>query len=177
MPCPERTPDRVNKMVTDAFRRYGKDLHAYLRRRLRLRRREADDLAQEVYERFLRTDQNKVVENPQAYLYGIAGNVLLHFWEREKKAGERFETVEPASLGDLSTFDGGNEDFDRLNLQQQWQAALAQLPEVHARIFLHIKGEGLTYAETGKHMNLTPKAVERYFCEAKARLAMLSWDR
>jgi RNA polymerase sigma factor (sigma-70 family) len=71
-----------------------------------------------------------------------------------------------------------DEQAERLALRQQLGAALAQLPETHRDVFLCIKHEGLSYAETAQRMHLRVKAVERYFSEAKAQLlSTLSQDR
>jgi len=178
MSRPERAPELVKDFIDDSYRRYGKALHGYLRKRLR-RRADADDLAQEVFTQLLRIDPDKLILNPQAYLYGIAGHVLSQFRLRETRELERIEfTSEPPEAHEPPPENPlEDEHAERLGLQQQLQSAFAQLPPMHTEVFLFIKRDGLTYAETAKRTGLTVKAVERHFCEAKARLAMLSWDR
>lgn len=161
-----------------AFRHYRRELHRYLLRRLR-RPQDVDDLAQEVYLRLLRHDDEKCVRKPLAYLYGIASHVVADFrigaeHEREhltfdSEAAEH-SSDEPSSVlqDDLA---------DRLNLAQQIERALAQLPPMHAAVLLAHKRDGLSYEEVAKKLGLSVHTVEKYVTQAKARIRMMSWER
>jgi RNA polymerase sigma factor (sigma-70 family) len=174
----KNVPMRVGDFVEDSYTSIGTALHSYLRRRLR-RPHDADDLVQDTYEQLLLADQQKLVANPKAYVYGIAVHVLSHFRARETRDLARFElTSEPAEAEAPRSHPTQDEQAERLALRQQLDTALAQLPETHRDVFLCIKHEGLSYVETAQRMNLKVKAIERYFSEAKALLlSTLSQDR
>lgn len=169
------------KRVADSgasFARYRRELHRYLMRRLRTPQ-DVDDLAQEVYMRLLRLDDDKIVRKPLAYLYGIAAHVVADFrieseHEREhvtidSDAAER-GADQPAEvrLDDLA---------DRLNLQQQIDRALAQLPPTHAAVLVLHKRDGLSYEEVARELGLSVHTVEKYVTQAKARIRTMPWER
>ena len=82
------TETAIARFVAKAFRQYGLGLHRYLERRLPTPQ-DADDVAQEVYLRLLRLDDTEFVREPQAYLYGVASNVVREFRMRSELERER----------------------------------------------------------------------------------------
>jgi RNA polymerase sigma-19 factor, ECF subfamily len=66
---------------------------------------------------------------------------------------------------------------DRLNLQQQLERALSQLPSTHAAVLLAHKRDGLSYEEVAAKLNLSVHTVEKYVTQAKARIRLMSWER
>jgi RNA polymerase sigma-70 factor (ECF subfamily) len=168
---------RVSSFAT-TFGRYRRELHRYLMRRLR-QPQDVDDLAQEVYCRLLRLDNEKVVHKPLAYLYGIASHVLADFRIEVEQEREHI-TVDSDTVDEWSDQPScvlPDDLADRLNLQQQIDKALAQLPPTHAAVLLCHKRDGLSYAETAKKLGLSEFTVEKYVTQGKARLRTMSWDR
>jgi RNA polymerase sigma-19 factor, ECF subfamily len=161
-----------------AFRHYRRELHRYLLRRLR-RPQDVDDLAQEVYLRLLRHDETKCVRKPLAYLYGIASHVVADFRIETEHERERLtfdsEACEQGSEEPTSALP--DDLADRLNLQQQLERALAQLPPTHAAVLLAHKRDGLSYEEVAQKLNLSVHTVEKYITQAKARIRTMAWDR
>jgi RNA polymerase sigma-19 factor, ECF subfamily len=171
-------PNAVASFATSTFGRYRRELHRYLMRRLR-QPQDVDDLAQEVYERLLRLDDEKTIHKPLAYLYGVASHVLADYridleHEREhitvdsEKVDEWVDTPACVLPDDLA---------ERLNLQQQIDAALAQLPPTHAAVLLAHKRDGLSYEECAEKLGLSVFTVEKYITQAKARIRTMAWDR
>ncbi len=168
----------MHAKATEAFNRYGRELHRFLLRRLR-NSHEVDDLAQDVYLRLLRIDDEKLVVKPLAYLYGLAKHVLADYrieveQEREhiivdSDAVEKW-TDQPSCVlpDDLA---------DRLNLAQQIDHAIAQLPATHAAVLLAHKRDGLSYEECAEKLGLSIFTIEKYVAQSKAALRTISWDR
>jgi RNA polymerase sigma-70 factor (ECF subfamily) len=153
-------------------------LHRYLLRRLR-NPQQVDDLAQDVYERLLKIDDKKIVEKPLAYLYGVSSHVLCDF-RIDAEAEKAHVTYDSETADDWEDSPGcvlPDTLADRLNLQQQIDKALAQLPPTHAAILLAHKRDGLSYEEVAEKLNLSIHTVEKYVTQAKARLRAMSWDR
>lgn len=158
-----------------SIRRYRQELHRYLLRRSRSPQ-DVDDLAQEVYLRLLRHDSSKYVHKPLAYLYGIASHVLADYRNASEHDHECLggtdedapEEIQSASRDDLS---------DQLNLQQQLERALAQLPTTHAAVLLAHKHRGLSYEEVAAELGLSIHTVEKYVTQAKARIRTMTWER
>jgi RNA polymerase sigma-70 factor (ECF subfamily) len=159
------------------FTRYRRELHRYLMRRLR-RPQDVDDLAQDVYERLLKLDDERVVHKPLAYLYGIASHVVAdHRTDESARCKCVVEHDGTDDWLDQPSCVLPDDMADRLNLQQQIDRALAQLPPTHAAVLLCHKRDGLSYMETAKKLGLSPFTVEKYLTAAKARLRTMEWTR
>jgi RNA polymerase sigma-70 factor (ECF subfamily) len=161
-----------------AFRDYRRELHRYLLRRLR-RPQDVDDLAQEVYLRLLRHDESKCVHKPLAYLYGIASHVVADY-RTDMKQDQRhltFDSDDEESWSQAPASVLPDQLADRLNLQQQLERALSQLPSTHAAVLLAHKRDGLSYEEVAAKLNLSVHTVEKYVTQAKARIRLMSWER
>jgi RNA polymerase sigma-70 factor (ECF subfamily) len=168
----------VTDFATSTFGRYRRELHRYLLRHLR-QSQDVDDLAQEVYERICRIDEAKIIiiEKPLAYLYGIAAHVLAEY-RQEIEMERRCDHIECDD-------DWANHPSccltdnipDRLNLQQQLNKALAQLPPTHQAVLLAHKRDGLSYEECAEKLGLSIFTIEKYLTQAKSQLRTISWDR
>jgi RNA polymerase sigma-19 factor, ECF subfamily len=168
----------VGNFAVSTFGRYRRELHRYLMRRLR-HPQDVDDLAQEVYCRLLRLDDEKCVHKPLAYLYGIASHVLADYRIEVEQEREHItvdsETVEEWS--DTPSCVLPDDLGDRLNLQQQIDRAMAQLPPTHAAVLLAHKRDGMSYEEVAERLDLSIHTVEKYVTQAKARVRTMAWDR
>jgi RNA polymerase sigma factor (sigma-70 family) len=158
-----------------SFRDYDKQLYRYLVRRMP-RPQDAEDLVQEVYLRLLRVDSSKRVHKPLAYIYGIASHVVADYRSdaRQEHAvlceheEEEYEGGPELHMDDL---------IDRLNLQQQLERALSQLPRTQALVLLAHKHHGLSYEEVAAELGLSIHTVEKYVTQAKARIRTMTWER
>lgn len=169
---------KVANFATSTFGRYRRELHRYLMRRLR-QPHDVDDMAQEVYLRLCRLDDEKVVHKPLAYLYGIASHVLADFRIEVEQEREHI-TVDSDTVDewvDHPTCVLPDDIADRLNLQQQIDKAIAQLPPTHAAVLLAHKRDGLSYDEVAEKLGLSRHTVEKYVTQAKARIRTMGWDR
>lgn len=169
--------NRVADFATSTFGRYRRELHRYLMRRLR-QPQDVDDLAQEVYMRLLRLDDEKCIHKPLAYLYGVASHVLADFHievESEREAIDRYENVEDWYDSPVCVLP--DDLADRLNLQQQIDKAVAQLPPTHAAVLLAHKRDGMSYEEVAEKLGLSIHTVEKYVTQSKARIRTMSWER
>jgi RNA polymerase sigma-19 factor, ECF subfamily len=158
-----------------AFRDHRHALRRYLIRRLR-KPQDADDLAQEVYLRLLRHDESRCVHKPLAYLYGIASHVVADYRMDERRDRDHV-MFDSDSNADEPARVLPDDMADRLNLQQQLERALSQLPSTHAAVLLAHKRDGLSYEEVAAQLGLSIHTVEKYLTQAKARIRTMSWDR
>lgn len=175
---PRGEKKKVAEFAAAVAARYTPQLHAYLLRRLR-QPQDVDDLAQQVYLRVLHMNESTIVRKPLAYLYSIASHVLSEFkiasdyeqanvmvnTEALEEWAEVVENVLPA------------EPAERLNLEQQLDRALRELPPMQAAVLLLHKRDGLSYEEVAAELNLTVTQVHRYIKHAKYRLRQLVWER
>jgi len=157
----------------EMFGQYTRELHRYLMRRLR-RPDDVNDLAQEVYLRLIQLDEDKHIEKPLPYLYGVASHVLAdHMFALKRSHIDWDEDCDDW----IDTCVLPDDMADRLNLQQQIDAAMAQLPPTHAAVLLAHKRDGLSYDEVAEKLGLSRHTVEKYVTQAKSKIRTMSWER
>lgn len=163
---------------TSTFCQYRRELHRYLMKRLR-RPQDVDDLAQEVYLRLCRVDDDRCVHKPLAYLYGIASHVLADFRMEVKHESERVicDSEMADQFADEPSCVLADDLADRLNLQQQIDKALARLPPTHRAVLLAHKRDGLSYEEVAEKLGLSVHTVAKYITIGKAHIRTMEWER
>ena len=120
-------------------------------------------------------DREKRVHKPLAYIYGIASHLVADY-----RSGARHEHA-PLDDEDNARETGSDTWVDdlleRLNLQQQLERALTQLPRTHALVLIAHKHRGLSYEEVAAELGLSIHTVEKYVTQAKARIRTMTWER
>jgi RNA polymerase sigma-70 factor (ECF subfamily) len=161
----------------EVMKGFNRQLHRYLMRRLR-NPNDVEDLAQEVYERLLRIPHDRGIEKPLPYLYGIASHVLADYRidvEEDRKITDSSDEFE--DWPDTPACVLPDDMAERLNLQQQIDAAMAQLPPTHAAVLLAHKRDGMSYEECAEFLGLSIFTIEKYVSQAKARIRVMNWER
>jgi RNA polymerase sigma factor (sigma-70 family) len=151
--------------IADWVRRWNYDLTRFVERRVRVRA-DAEDLAQEVYLRLLRTNQIDVIAEPQAYLYRMASNVAAEWRVRARESkphsADELETLLETKTPEIR--------LDQAQDQARFDAALDSLGVmVRAVIFLKLR-EGMTNDEIARHLDITKRMVKRYLASGYAEL-------
>lgn len=154
-----------------AFIEYRQELQDYLARRLS-RSEDVRDLVQEVFLRFLRIEQSRLVENPQAFLYGIASNVVLErrrFWQRQRvifsSRAVDYGAEHPHNIRQ-------DEVVESLVLERQLEEVSNQLTPTQLRILTYWRRDGLSFEEIAALLNLSPHTIKKYAVQAVALIRM-----
>jgi len=164
-----KVSDGKRTRIADWVRRWNADLTRFVERRVRLRA-DAQDLAQEVYLRLLRTDQIDLIEEPQAYLYRMASNVAAEWRmrarERKPHSADELDLLLETRTPELH--------LDEAQDQARFHAALDSLDVmVRSVIFLKLR-EGMTNEQIAHHLGVTKRMVRRHlvtgYAELRARL-------
>jgi RNA polymerase sigma-70 factor (ECF subfamily) len=134
-------------------------------------RRDVQDLAQEVYLRLLRADKLDLIQNPKAYLYRVAVNVVS---EWRLRACQR-KPHSPEGLDELVSFDDHEQAIERQQVGDTVRQALSELPPMWRKVLvLHCQGE-MTYEQIADHLGVTRRMVKRYmakgYAEMRSRMA------
>src|SRR3569833_1885667 len=129
-------------LAARAFSKYAPELHRYIEQRLR-RPGAAQDLTQDVFERFLQVKEADAVRNPQAYLFGIASHVVREARFREDRSLVTFASEAVDDAGGLMENAVPDDLAERLALKQDLKRALAEVPAVHRTVLLLVKRDGL----------------------------------
>ncbi len=154
------------KTWTDAvFAASGRKLRAFLRRRVR-NAADVPDLAQEVYLRLLRLPDSTSVENPEAYVFAVAGNLVREQALIAKRAGRAVSPEDPAVEADLSFLPGFEAQVDAARQETQLQIALGELsPKCRAAVVMQYR-DGLSYSEIAARLQVSTNMVTKYRAQA-----------
>lgn len=156
----------VSEFVASLFRQYGRELFGFLS--ARLRPHEAEEVAQKTYLQLLQHPDPGVINNPHAYLFKTASNVLVDHVRRQRVHSGR---VNPASVleelaSPLPEPDAAVDDIMRI---KRFRAALQSLPPVCRAAFILHRIDGLTHAEIAERLGISRKTVERHIIKALER--------
>lgn len=148
---------------------------AYIARRENMRRffsvrtrasADVEDLMQDLFLKVQRVDSD-AIENPAAYLYRLASNLLLD-WRRARQRSETrdadWRRVSHTSLdgADIADTPDAEAAADaRLRLERLIQA-LADLPTRTRQVFWLHKFDGLTHAQTAEQLGISRSAIEKH---------------
>ena len=125
---------------------------------------DAQDLAQEAYLRLLRVKDAQLIEDPVAYLFRIARNLVGELYTRLPPAAEALDDVELADQrADVETLAEHRRQIDRLD------EVLSHLnPKCRAALILQ-RRDGLTVDEIAAELRLSRGMVKKYLAQGLAR--------
>lgn len=125
---------------------------------------DARELAQEAYLRLLRASQSKLINDPEAYLYRIARNLLYEWYTSLRPRNESLEESELPGP-DLRV----EESVEIAQQIDQLNKVLTQLsPKCRAVVLMH-RRDGMTYAEIGAALGISSSMVKKYLSQGLAR--------
>jgi RNA polymerase sigma factor (sigma-70 family) len=166
-------PERQSDLL-DAYMSKRDDLVRFLTARLRSATA-AEDLVQDLYLRVASLELSEPVDNPSAYLYRLASNLMLDRLRSDRRAGARDASwlqTKRVEMGGESVADEPSPEQavygrQRLGLAAQ---AIAELPPKTRRAFELHKLQGLTQEETAQELGVSRKTVEKQISTALQRL-------
>jgi RNA polymerase sigma-70 factor (ECF subfamily) len=121
----------------------------------------ADDLLQEAYYRFLRSDFRASDDTHRKnYLFRIATNLLRDHYRRRKP-----------EVGEFPELAGGTDDGKRAHLRSDMAQALGELKPRDRQMLWLAYAEGLTHREIGEALGLKPASLRPMLFRARQRLA------
>ena len=154
-------------LVEKLFAEHGGALRAFFYRRVR-RQPEAADLAQEVYLRLLRVPDMDSIRNPEAYLYTVASNLAKEHALKERHLNAALDIDEPAVQEQLADLPGFGAFLDNEARVKRLRQVLKELPpKCQAAVALQYT-QGLSYAEIGQQLDISPHMVKKYLSRALA---------
>lgn len=166
-------PERPNGLL-DAYLSRRDDLVRFFAARLRSMTA-AEDLVQDLYIRVASLSGDEAVENPSAYLYRLASNLMLDRLRSDRRSGARDSAwlqSQRQELGGEAVADEPTAEQNVAGRQRLAQLArgIADLPPKTRRAFELHKLEGLTQEETARVLGVSRKTVEKQISAALQRL-------
>lgn len=155
--------DSKRQWLHDFAAASGHDLVRFLGSRL-ANKRDAEELAQEVYLRLLRMEDVSHIRNPRAFALRIAAHIAHEFHmlarNRLEHGSELLDHLE--APGDPMTTASDDEQMAILD------SALRKLsPKCRAVVLLH-RRDKMTYKEIAMHFNLSVGMVKKYLAQGVA---------
>jgi RNA polymerase sigma-70 factor (ECF subfamily) len=142
-------------------------LHAFVSRRVK-DRNEVDDLVQEACARLITKTQDSELQNPQAYLFKIAANLIIDLKRKKISSPACFVLLDEES-GSVTA--PTQEDHRRyVDLQFLFQSALNELPPRCREVFVLRRFDELDTNQIAKRMNISPRMVQKHMTNALAHL-------
>lgn len=123
------------------------------------------DLAQEVFLKLWEKKGSFEARNLKGLLYKMANDLFISSIRREKVATKYLDRLKL----DLYA-ENPEEVFQYQELKDQYEKALATLPEKQRVVYLMSRLEALTYKEIAARLGLSVKAVEKRMGQALGRL-------
>ena len=125
----------------------------------------ATDIAQEtfikVWEKNFTYEENKI----KSLLYKIAHDLLISYFRKQKHAQTYINEIQFSFKNETFA-----DDLEYLELKQNYEKRLSQLPEKQRITFLMSRIDGLTYKEIAERLEISVKAVEKRMSLALADL-------
>ncbi|WP_186401350.1 RNA polymerase sigma factor [Sphingopyxis sp. P1IMeth2] len=159
------TAPRPSSSFDEFYRCENKQLFHFFRRRVG--REEASDLTQEAFTRMLRTGAFERVENPRAYLFRAARNLVIERARRRKRkeAGMfPFDEGRDAPAGPEQAL-----AIEASDLRRGLRRAILAMPRRTRRIFLMHRLRRQTYREIAEEIGIREQGVEYHMMRALSR--------
>lgn len=146
-------------LLRDLFTRNKRDLLNYLTRRVG--RRDAPDLLQETFVRFLQHDQAEAVADPPPFLQQIAINLARDFARRRRTEAKYLEFGE---LPESAPSDEALPDA-QLEASEQWRllcAVIETLPPRCREVFILYMRDGLSLGEIAGQLGISRNMAQKH---------------
>jgi RNA polymerase sigma-70 factor (ECF subfamily) len=148
------------------FRRYHAELSAFAYRRVK-NRDTAADVVQDAFVRYLDCGMAALAQHthPRFFLWRIVGNLTIDIARRKRRRADG------VSIDDVAErlVDPSPSAFDRLAARQQYvrlRRALAELPSAQRTALLLSRLEGLSHAQIGERLGVSPSMISKYIMGA-----------
>lgn len=158
------------------FLPYERQIRGFIQRRLR-RVSESEDLTQEVLLRALKISKEQEIENPRAFMFGIARNVVLE--NNAKNSRSLIDAIEDLSPSTDLPSETSTEDVVLAN--ERWAKfarATADLPPQCHKVFVLKKVYGYSNGEIAAKLKISTSTVEKHIAAGlrKVRESMMKYE-
>lgn len=169
-PAPSTTTHRT-AAIESLSRRFRAPLRRYFEKRIGRRQAEIDDLVQEVFLRLAGGGKIELVEQPEAYLFRTAANVLNDRYRRlAARSAQAHEPYDEAVHGGARETLCPERTLLGTHAIEQLVAALYELPERTRVVWALYHLEDLTHLEISRRLGITVSAIEKHIGRASGHL-------
>jgi len=156
--------------IFTSFIKHEKAIRAFLSRSVP-NNAELDDLLQDVFETAYKAETNKKIENPKAFLYGVAR--ILATRVISKKSRSIIDFVEDLTTSSDIPHDNPSVE-QTVSDQQRWDIfsqGVSTLPPQCQKVFVLKKVYGLSNKDIAKRLEISVSTVEKHIALGLKRCA------
>ncbi len=99
------------------------------------------------------------------YLFSIARRLLINEYRRAQR-----KPLEPVDPADLNASVSGRRELEAMEIEEAFQAALAELPDNHRDALLLYKQQEMSYQEIAETLETTESSVKTWIFRARQKL-------
>ena len=161
--------DSAETRLLKAFLEHESRLRGYLRR-FTDSNDDIDDICQESMLRSLEAANDRHVQHPSAFLFGIARNLIRKRFERKSRSLIDFiaDFTPDDYAADVRSLDDIMDHHERLT---RYDEAIARLPSQCQRVFVMRKVYGYSHQEIAGMLRISIKTVENHISSGLKRCA------
>lgn len=154
---------------------YYRELVSFLNARLG-NRQAAEDVVHDTYLRVLERSSSAPIEQPRAFLYRTALNLVID--DHRRNILRQTESLDVLDSEERYFSPAPQASIDTRQRLDMVQRALAELPELCRESFLLRKLEGLSHPEIAEHLGISKSLVEKHIVNAMkhCRVRMREWE-
>lgn len=167
-PPPELSSGERRVLLLNIYERYWLELCRYLRARFGEGPPEPQDVAQQAFAQFAVLPELRAVKNPRAFLYRTAINVAIDHRRSMRRHDRLLRAAQPQGEDDLITDLGPERIVLGRDALSVLESAIVALPERERTFLLLNRLEGLSFAEIGRRVHMSPSGVRFIVEEALA---------
>lgn len=131
---------------------------------------EAEDLTQELLMRMVRKFGGCIPENPEAFLFSSAANLLKDRGRRQKTAKHFLDELTTSFSNDMDEL-SPERVLDSREFLRETMAVLNTLDEKVKNAFILNRLEGMKYQEIARLFGMSASSIEKYVVKAQLCLA------
>jgi RNA polymerase sigma factor (sigma-70 family) len=145
--------------LQDVFLKYAHELGGFVRGRWP-REQDVTDIIQESFLRLSQTPSPERIQNPRAFLFQTATNMVVDRHRRRQVRESYLDTdVDLETLQHQHSLETHWENYEALEQLSVW---LNEMPELQRHAFVLYRIEGYSHAEIAKHLGISLRCSERY---------------
>ncbi|WP_296615494.1 RNA polymerase sigma factor [Sphingomonas sp.] len=152
----------------EAYIRLSPALASFLKRRTGCDQA-AQDLLQDVWLRVAHAADDRSIDNPDAFLQRVTGNLALD-WLRRNRFRSTFYDAEADATAVATPAPDAERIYNARRAIDYLRIVVDELPEGRRKVFLLCRGEGLTAKEAGKRLGIAEKTVKHQLASAMAHI-------
>lgn len=158
------TANKNNTFIKGLYESSYKELFAFLLRRSK-NPQQAQDFSQETYLRLMRVERTDLIEQPKAYLFRIAANLVYEMKIKSDRQAEK-ETCSLEGVEEIASDDDPQTNFERQKAITDLENILSGLPPIYQSVLLMRKRDGLNHADIAQKLGISIHTVRKYLTRA-----------